>query len=66
MKTSEKEIRVNNAEQDLQEIKDLLQQTDDAIEEFFKSPYKNERAMNFLNEKALAYKKVLQILRNYG
>lgn len=45
-----------------QEIQKLLQCVDDQIEEFFSSPYRSERVINFLNGKSIAYKNVLSIL----
>lgn len=46
----------------IQNVRNLLLEADKAIEEFFKSPYRNDRALNFLNGKACAYRRVLDIL----
>lgn len=48
--------------QQIQEIQDLLQETKDAADDFFKLPGRNERALNFLGGKAFAYVRVLEIL----
>ncbi len=45
-----------------QKIEKLLQKVNEQVEEFFSSPYKNERTISFLNGKAIAYRNVLDVL----
>jgi len=50
--------------QQIQEIQDLLQETQNAANDFFKLPGRNDKAISFLSGKAFAYTRVLEILRS--